>query len=122
MSRDIEAIVNVTSYAVLSIDGTWTYNGNYMTCPDEIVIRQVAYSGSGAAELLILKSNLGVLGSIITSDNFQSTPGTRIQTRSGISGPLTFGLFIPNAGTLLPAIVPAGDMIAVHMDFIRYRK
>ena len=120
MSRDIESIVNVTSYAVLTSSGEWTYNGG-MPCPDEVVVRQLTYSGTGGLpELLIIKSNLGVLGSIITSDNFQSTPGTRIQPRS-FSGPLTFGLFVPFA-SLQPAVVTVGDRISVSLDFIRYRK
>ena len=122
MSREIDTITNVVSCAVLDSNAQWTYNGSYMPCPDEIIVRQISYwSNDPAPQLLLIKSNLGILGSIVTA-TFSSNPGTRIQTRDPISGQLTFQLFVPTANSLFPAVVVPGDMIAIHMDFIKYRR
>jgi hypothetical protein len=94
-----------------------------MTSPDEIVVRQVTYMATAPkSELWVIKSNLGLLESVVPTAGFQSDPGTRIQVREPLSGPLTFKLFIPTLQALLPAVTTAGDMVAIHMDFIRYRR
>ena len=121
--RDIDSIVNVSAYAVLETNGEWTYGGSYMTCPDEIVVRQVTYmSVAPKNELWVIKSNLGLLGSVVPTAGFQSNPGTRIQVREPLSGPLTFKLFVPTLNSLTPAITTALDMVSVELDFIRYRR
>lgn len=112
-------ITNVLTYAVLTATGEWTMQGSFMPCPDEIVVRQITFSSAAPTNsLLVVQSNLGMLGSVVTT-NFASNPGTRIQMRNPIAGPLTFKLFVPTQTSLTPATINVGDSISIAMDFIK---
>lgn len=121
MSREIESITNVVSYAIL-VNDKWTYTGNFPPSPDEIVIRQITYSSEKAdPRILLVNSSVGLLGSIVAVPSYVSNPGTRIKVRNPISNPLEFWLSIPTQGSMMPAANVDDDYIAIHMDFIKYR-
>ena len=124
MSRDIEYIQNVMAFAELTSEGEFSIQGGFPTNPDEIVIRQITYESDDAVKLLYLVySNINnqYIGCICNMPGFVTNPGTRIQIRNPIPNVLTFKLF-DTTNPVLNASPTPGDLISIHMDFIRYKK
>ncbi len=128
MTAQRKYVTNVSTCTVLSGTtlGAWTLNGGYPLQPDEIVIRQITYNGSGASkdtELMLISSNIvsnSILGSVCNSPGFTSNPGTVITPTSPLPPIITFQLLYPTTGPS-PATPDVGDLISIHMDFINYR-
>ncbi|MDR3571312.1 MAG: hypothetical protein P4L81_03890 [Candidatus Pacebacteria bacterium] len=121
MNKEIEYIQSITSVALLTASGQWSY---LSTPPeaDEMCIRQVTYTSADAGtNLYVVNSNVGYMGVVSTTRGFTSNPGTRIQLHHS-TGQLQFQLQVPTAGGLVPATPTAGDMIAINIDFIKYRR
>lgn len=120
MNREIEYIMSVTTSAVLDATGAWIHSGGLPQNPDEVVIRQITFSGIGSNyEAYLLDSSLGVLGSVACTLGFVVCPQTRIQLRNPLSQSITFQL---RQVDLTNAPLWDGDHITVVLDFIKYRK
>jgi hypothetical protein len=65
--------------------------------------------------------NNQVIGSVANISGFTSNPGTRIMIRSPLSQ-LSFSLLVPAPIPIAVGAAALGDQIAIHMDFIKYRK
>jgi len=123
MSRDIEYMANVTAFAELTQDGKFSIQGGFPTNPDEVMIRQITYESDDAAKLLYLvHSNIGnqYIGCIANTSGFVTNPHTRIQTRNPLPNVLTFKLFLVSTPAMDASPTP-GDVITIHMDFIKYK-
>ena len=119
-------VTNVCTCTLLDASGSWTLNGGYPLQPDEIVVRQITFNGSGPSkntELMLITSNISsgvTLGSICNIPGFTSNPGTVITPTGPLPQVITFQLMYPIIGSS-PASPDVADLICVHMDFINYR-
>lgn len=126
MSRDIEYIANVTAFGIFDAEGQFSIQGGFPTNPDEVVIRSVTYSpGLGTPHTMgLVHSNLThqIIACVLTSGQFTSSPGTRIQTRNPIPNVLTFTMMAPST----PPTPAKSDVdmheICINMDFIKWKR
>jgi hypothetical protein len=126
MNKEIESIVNVTTVAVLDATGQWTYNSGAIADADEVVIRQITGNSTLAFKTIyLIKSSLnnynGFIGCVGNIPGFVSNPGTRIQLRTPVGNSINFQVFIPTDPPA-PTTGAATAMVAINMDFIKYRK
>src|SRR5665647_1441531 len=116
----IRAIQNVTTSAILDATGTWTLAGGLPQQVDEVVIRQITYSGMTAApfDVYLIGSSLtgGIIGTVCAAQPFVSTPGTTIRL-STVQTHVRFQLLDPV--TMAPTNQAVGDFISINFDFIR---
>lgn len=123
MNKEIESIVNVTVYRILDATGGWTHSGGLPDFADEVVIRQISYDSSTDKGIYIIQSSLnnGFIGVANSIAGFASSPNTRIQLRTPIPNYISFQLLAPFSPPQ-PITNCVDDMIAINMDFIKYRK
>jgi hypothetical protein len=117
----IEYITNVTTYALLDVTGKWILQGGFPQFPDEIIIRQITFAAAFAtSDVCLISSNVNagpqVIGSLVNAINFTSCPQTTITVRSPLPNQLQFELRMP------VAFDPTDSMIAITMDFIKYKR
>ena len=123
----IDYIKNVSTYAILTADGTWTLPGGFPQDATEIIIRQITYAAAVAvSDICLISCNLSgsqIIGSAVSSTNFTSCPQTTITLRSPLPNQLTFQLMHPSQPlvALSPIRDPTGDMISITMDFVKRR-
>ena len=126
MSTMKKYVTNVFTCTVLTASGSWTLNGGYPLQPDEIIIRQITFNGSGASkntELMLISSNIAsntIIGSVCNIPGFSSNPGTIITPVCTLPQSITFQLLNPTA-VPITATPDVGDLISIQMDFITYR-
>ena len=117
----IQCVTNVTTYATLPVEGTWSLQGGFPTDVDEILIRQITYTSTDLGRLTyLIRSDIShqIVGTVFNSETFVSCPGTIIRPRGPLQNNINFWVeqFIPTG------IVTVGDQISISMDFIKYKK
>ena len=132
MSR-IEIIKQVTFYSDLtSSAGYWTQNINIPFSPDEIIVRQISYSGPGAEDgTFLIRSSLNYdfIGSFavnsdinITANAVSVNPRTVIKVAPNmIVNQADFTLYTVAGGSILTPTTALSGTIIISCDFIKYR-
>jgi len=132
MSR-IEIIKQVTFYSDLtSSAGYWSQNINIPFSPDEIIVRQISYSGPGAEDgTFLIRSSLNYdfIGSFavnsdinITANAVSVNPRTVIKVAPNmIVNQADFTLYTVAGGSILTPTTALSGTIIISCDFIKYR-
>jgi len=110
-------ITNITTRAILSVDGNWTLS-EFPTFVDEIIIRQITYTSTDLGRLIyLIRSDINqqVFGAVLNAEAFLSCPGTVIRVKN-LQSTITFQLTQIGGSTL----VTAGDQISISMDFVKH--
>ena len=108
-----ETITNVVTATTLDSTGSWTCNQS-IPIFDLCIVRQITYSNAiPAPNVYTIDSNIGMIGTFVSSYNFESSPNSRIQNR-GSSTRLTFKITRNNE-----PISILGE-IGIHLEFIKY--
>ena len=116
-------ITNIFVWAQFSDDtGKFVYNGAVPTA-DEVVVRQINYSGTDGAAVIgiyAVHSNLndGVIGLCSNLEGYVSNPQTRIQLRNCPTN-LEFQLFQTTMDNPRKPAGVAGEFIGLSLDFIQ---
>ncbi len=127
MCNDIQYIKNVTVWTQFTASAgsfSKTITGMPNSIPDEVIIRALNFNGqSDDGNLYLVWCNLtnDYIGSFCGGALAPHFPQTKITLTNPVPNELQFVLYTPSASGLVTIPSTNGDL-AIHMDFIYYKK